>query len=213
MKNFGTMSKSEIDLLLFSEYLDRLFQMENVKENDYSDYTLSNVLGITQNRVRSLKERKEIKYPSEFDWKISFQKQVKKAELKDGKVKLFIPDIRLYIELCNITQELGSYTETTLTRQLLVVSLPTFVDLMIEASDNESSEMIKEKLKKILSDNRIEWEDFTNEEKTFRETLKNQKEDIVKKVLLSFAEQIPVIGSPLAVAAESIFEAYNQSAK
>ena len=63
-KNFGTMSKSEMDLLMF--YL--LYQrMKEVNEHAPSDFELAKILGITNKRVRNMIEKMELKYPSSED--------------------------------------------------------------------------------------------------------------------------------------------------
>lgn len=67
-KNFGSTTKADFETLLFSEYIEHCMRCGE----PYDDYSLSKKLGITQLRIRSLKERKELKYPcSDFDWKDS----------------------------------------------------------------------------------------------------------------------------------------------
>lgn len=53
---FGTLSKSELDLILFTAIL----KYSGSKEN--SDYNLSKYLQITQQRIRNLKEKASVKY-------------------------------------------------------------------------------------------------------------------------------------------------------
>ena len=67
--NFGRMSKTDFETLLFSIYIERCLE----KKQPFDDYKLSRDLGITQGKVRSLKVRKELQYPyKEFDWKTAF---------------------------------------------------------------------------------------------------------------------------------------------
>ena len=71
-KNFGSTSKMDLELLLYSMYLERIYRCEGSEIVSSSDFALSKVLGITQSRVSSLKERKEAKYPSNFDLRKEF---------------------------------------------------------------------------------------------------------------------------------------------
>lgn len=67
--NFGEMSKSDIELLMFSFYLDNIIAHSTDKNGvlNYSacsDYNISKDLGITQQRVRNLKIKKAVKTSS-----------------------------------------------------------------------------------------------------------------------------------------------------
>ena len=74
-KNFGTASKSEIDVLMFSIYINRILEQSESEMNTYSDYILSKYLGITQSKVKNLKIKKELIYPrDEFRWEESFRR-------------------------------------------------------------------------------------------------------------------------------------------
>ena len=55
-RNFGSMSKTDLETLLFSEYIESCIN----NNKPYDDYSLSKELGVTQARIRSLKERKEL---------------------------------------------------------------------------------------------------------------------------------------------------------
>ena len=52
--NFGTMTKTDFETLLFSLYLERILKKSESDLNTYSGYTLSKQLGITQERVGTL---------------------------------------------------------------------------------------------------------------------------------------------------------------
>lgn len=61
--NFGTMQKSDFDLLMFSIYLERILEKSEDEIETFSDYELSKLLGITQSRVSTLKVKKQLRYP------------------------------------------------------------------------------------------------------------------------------------------------------
>lgn len=64
--NFGTMDKADIEVFMFSEYIERILANEDCSFRDYSDYALSKWLGIPQSRVVNLKVKKQLKYPHPY---------------------------------------------------------------------------------------------------------------------------------------------------
>lgn len=176
-QNFATMGKAEIDLLMFSLYLNRIYMKTDYEERDSSDYTLSKILGITENRISSLKEKKELKYPSEYDWKTSFLSILDKAEIRDDKIEIYIKDHRVYKELNHAIEEIGSYSEITLTKKLLRVSFPAFLELLIMCSDDEQK--MKGEFAKILKEYGIDYRKYTQEKYTLSDLLKEQTPKIM----------------------------------
>ena len=125
--NFGTMTKSDFETLLFSIYLEQILNKNESDFSQYSDYTLSKLLGVTQSKISSLKVKKELLYPYEkFNWKESFRRISDKAVYENGKIKLFIPDRNLYLELKNAIEARGGFVEVQLTANLLQVPLSYF---------------------------------------------------------------------------------------
>ena len=72
-RNFSSASKAEIELQMFSIYMDATIDLcRNEEDNtiDYnacSDYEMGKALGISQERIRTLKVKKQARYPKEFD--------------------------------------------------------------------------------------------------------------------------------------------------
>lgn len=133
-KNFGKTSKADIETLLFSIYIEH-----RLKENlDFDDYTLSKELGITQNRIRSLKERKELQYPHEgFDWRTPFSNAVKNARYDEEKhrVKILIEDINVQNEIRHFVEQNGWYDECSLNKKLIVLPLDCFLEICTNNED------------------------------------------------------------------------------
>lgn len=85
--NFGSSSKSDIDVLMFSIYLEQILGKTEYDLDSYSDYTLSKLLGITQNKVSNLKVKKELLYPyQDFSWKDSFGRILRNYRYENGKI-------------------------------------------------------------------------------------------------------------------------------
>lgn len=150
--NFGQMSKSDFETLLFHLYLERVLCNDkknnvNTDFNSYSDFTLSEELGITQSRVANLKVKKQLQYRREYDWRKAFAEVAKSAYYDDKKIKIMIPDINLYYEIKNAIEKNGGYVEVSLTSKLLQVSPMFFLDLIVAIADKEVQKVIIDKLK------------------------------------------------------------------
>ena len=77
-RSFSSTSKSEIELLMFSFYMEAIIRANQRDDGviDYvkcSDYEVAKQLGITQDRVRTLKLKKQARYPVAFDWQKSLE--------------------------------------------------------------------------------------------------------------------------------------------
>lgn len=147
--NFGTISKSDIDVLLFSIYIEQILEKEETNLNAYSDYTLSKELGITQSKVSTLKVKKQLLYPYEkFDWKASFARISQNAVYENNKIKIHIPDKNLYIELQNAIESNGGFIETQLNSHLLQIRPEYFLDLLIGISDDKDRDDLMKSIRK-----------------------------------------------------------------
>ena len=154
-KNFGRLSKADMEVLLFSIYLEHC--LRNGKA--YDDYTLAIQLGIPETRVRNLKVKKELQYPySEYDWKKAFGERIQYAKYDDKKalvkVSILDPNVRRdvehYIDLQNW------YSEYQLNSKLLQMRADQFIEMCMKLysripvdgePDIEAKQQIQERLK------------------------------------------------------------------
>lgn len=175
-KNFGTVSKAELELLMFSIYLDRVIGTVGIENfNEYSDYNLSKYLGITQNRVSLLKEKKQLKYPQEYAWQELFKAIAGKARYENEKVKIQIPNKSIYNDIKNQIELLDGYVDVQLNPTLLQIPVDAYLDLVMAVEGEEG----KKEIKKILRS------EFQNADE-----LKNYVEhEPVAKQLLKFGAQ------------------------
>lgn len=149
-KNFGSMTKADLETLLFSEYIEHCINYGI----PYDDYTLSKELGITQTRIRSLKERKELKYPREkFNWKEAFGEALKNAKYDetDHYIKMIIEDVNVMNEVRHYIETQGWYDECTPHKKLLRIPLKCFIDICTGECDLDDvfTEEAKENIKKL----------------------------------------------------------------
>ena len=150
--NFGQASKADIELLMFRFYLEKIVSDAKCSDGtiDYlkcSDYQISKDLGITQQKVRNLKIKKELIYPSKFDWQLALKNLLKNAryERESKKICLSILDPNLYYEVENFFDLHGAAIEKTLNPKILKLRVEYFIQLLTELeAENSKKEILKE---------------------------------------------------------------------
>lgn len=181
IRNFGSMTKTDFETLLFSEYIEHRIK----NQLPYDDYSLSKELGITQSRVRALKERKELKYPyKDFIWQIAFAESVRNAKVdaNDHYVKMIIQDINVMNEVRNFIEINGWYDECSLNKKLLRIPLDCFVEICYknEAFNDVFSEETKKLIKQISK----------AEDSSVQSFLKDFSKDGLKSFLMSASKEV-----------------------
>ncbi len=141
--NFGTANKSEIELQMFSIFMEAMIDAHT--ENgvlDYaacSDYKIGKILGIPQEKVRTLKIKKHARYPIHFDWRESL-KTIQNEIVYDGeKKKIIIPvrDPNLYNEIREFIDDNGGYIEIQRGKNVIQIRPEYFFLLLYKATDTE----------------------------------------------------------------------------
>lgn len=138
--NFGCMPKAEIDLLMFAYFFKKLRDENPDNPSAYSNYNISEKLGITEGRVASLKTRTELKYPYLDDWKEQFAKLLPNVRLSEGDVVLHIPDKNILLKVKNAIEEAGGYIKISLNGNLLQVRKKMFMSAILSIVGNDSKE-------------------------------------------------------------------------
>lgn len=158
-KNFGQTSKTDFELLMFSFYLDTLIKSNQREDGTVnyvacSDYRISQDLGITAQKVRNLKVKKQLIYPIEYSWQKALAGLTKFAryDRSTGLIALNIPDPNLYLAIENHIEEQGGYVEIQLNRKLLKTRVEYYVELLASGEGKEAEEVIKRIKKEIKSD-------------------------------------------------------------
>ncbi len=143
-KNFGTMQKSDLDVLMFSIYIEQILSKTESEYDSYSDYTLSKELGITQARVNVLKQKKELKYPrAGFDWKDSFKTFMDRATYDNNKIQIYVPDPNVYLEIKNVIEKGGGIVDVKRNKNVLQISPDDFIQLVVDMSDEGDEKKIR----------------------------------------------------------------------
>ena len=172
--NFGLMSKSDMELLMFHIYIEQIIK-QNMNEDgtiDYrncSDYKISQELGITQQRVRNLKVKNQLRNPIKFDWQRALAGITANAryDKNTGKILMNIPDPNLYIEIQNFLEDQGGYVETQLNSKILQIRAEYYIELVISLEPEESRTKIIKALKAAIQDLEYKF-NHNSENKEFR---------------------------------------------
>ena len=209
-KNFSASSKSEVDLLMFSIYMDAL--INNCKKSDgtidysiCSDYEIGKQLGITQERVRSLKVKKQARYPVEFRWQDSLLSIRDSVRYDDGINKIIIPtrDPNLYNEIRNYIEDHGGYIEIKRSGNYIRIRPEHYFMLVYEelseADQNTCRKEIEKELRKHNKGNEIP------EARSPKDVIKNVA-NIAKYGLNVFSAIESASGNPLWIILKAIIE-------
>lgn len=181
IRNFGSMSKVDFETLLFSEYFEHRIR----KQLPVDDYSMSKELGITQTRIRALKEKKELKYPNDnFTWQTAFAESVNNAKVdpNDHYVKMIIQDINVMNEVRNFIEVNGWYDECSLNKKLLRIPLDCFVEICYNSDtfDNIFSDETKSAVTKIAK----------AEDSSVQSFLKDFSKEGLKSFLMSASREV-----------------------
>ena len=151
-RNFATASKSEIELLMFSFYLDATIAAYTDEQNvlDYkkaSDYHVAKQLGITQEKVRNLKVKKQARYPVVFDWKKSLENVRNYIRLDNKRIIIPISDPNLRIEIRNFITENGGFVDVESGRDYLRIRIEYYLMLMYYTLNVEDKKEFRKEMK------------------------------------------------------------------
>jgi len=157
--NFGQLSKSDIELMMFNIYINKMISDNRNPDGtiDYrkcSDYKISQELGITQQKVRNLKVKNQLVNPIDYDWKVALAKLTENAryDKTTGKIVINIPDPNLFIEIQNFIEDQGAYVEKQLNSKILQLRVEYYIDLIVALEQDASRKKIIKELKKIFKE-------------------------------------------------------------
>ncbi len=159
-KNFGTLSKSEFDLILFKHYLAAANQYVTdsngaVNTNKISDYKLGFALGVTPTRVRNLRLKVSLTNKQEANWRSELIKVLENRnniKFSGDYFQIVVRDKNLFFAIEDWLEDRGNTADITLNPKQLRVEKRAFYDLLKELKmiDDESSKSIISKLQKSL---------------------------------------------------------------
>lgn len=181
-KNFGTVLKSEFELFIFSIYMD------NLEKEKTDDYTVGKELGLTISRVRSLKERKALKFDNDNDekWMEEFVACIERAKYDEVKhlVKMNIPDVNVMKAVRYQIEAIGYYDEYQLNPRVFQCGADIFMELCTSLGDkiklSESDEKKLKDLEKKAAD-----ENDNGAQSALKKIMSGSVEDGLKDLMVS----------------------------
>lgn len=156
--NFGSLSKSDIELFVFHFFIEKLRKLNSVgnavNETKLSDFKLACQLGVTPQKIRNLKLKERLIYPSsEYDWRKQFLQISGEARYDPDKKRVImnISDNWLFVNIQDFLEDKGEPVEIQLNGKILQIPVPYYVDLMVEAHSANNESFRKEVVKKLQS--------------------------------------------------------------
>ena len=195
-RRFGSFSKADYEILMFSIYLD--MQTEPVR-----DYDISIALGMTETKVRSLRVKSQLLYPRTISWCDELQKALTKGQYNPDKMT-----ITVMIEDPSVQNLLKSKIESAYGPVYLSFN-PKLLTLPVESYLLLAMELMEDKAEAMSVLNRIWSRDHTDAERITRESLlkslwsKANKAGPLKLILTAAKTAWPV-ASPLLSVVESL---------
>ena len=182
-RNFGSVSKSDFDVLMFSIYIEQILKQSEIDMETYCDYELSKQLGITQSKIRNLKIKKKLKYPyDDFDWRESFARVSKTAYFEGGKIHIYISDPNLFIELKHFVETQHGNVEITLNTSLFIISIDVFIALLLHIGNEDDKKIILKNIRNTYQNEKINIEDM--EKTSVVKCLKDNSGKVATKLVL-----------------------------
>ncbi len=163
--NFGTVSKSDFELLIFHYLMknleSRLSNSCNEEKNVISDFEIGWKLGITPQRVRNLRMKERLVYHHNdkiggdiSDWKKHIKAVLPRARFNElsNNAELTLNDPLIFAEIQDLLERNGYNVYIQLNKKLLVLPLDSFAFLANRALEcKEDDRQNVEKLRSYLS--------------------------------------------------------------
>lgn len=170
--SFGSMSKSETEILIF-HLLSKHFEIS-------SNYEISNLLKISETKVKNLTLNAHLRYPRQSGDEIVRETLVDIAKKfsaiydeQNGEVKIHIQSSVQKREMINAINKLGSFADYGLNNEILKIRINTLFSLFEKFLDKEK---FKDTVQTYLKDKELN-------EKQFFDALNNYQKliEIIKK--------------------------------
>ena len=214
-KNFGTMSKGDMELLMFSIYYDKAKSMNQASL--LRSYELSKSLGITQSKVDNLKEKYSTRY-LKSDSVISADELVEifnTAKLVDADtIKILVQDRIAYIEIRNLIETGNGIVEMSFNKSEMILSIEDFLQLVYLMADEKEREKINEAITKKKEERKIQIDETIQdsvEGKTFLRRIKKDFPGFAKDVLVQLAAD--VLPAPIGTLISSVAKHFSKENK
>lgn len=182
--SFGSMSKSETEILIF-HLLSKHFEIS-------SNYEISNLLKISETKVKNLTLNAHLRYPRQSGDEIVRETLVDIAKKfsaiydeQNGEVKIHIQSSVQKREMINAINKLGSFADYGLNNEILKIRINTLFSLFEKFLDKEK---FKDTVQIYLKDKKLN-------EKQFFDALNNSQRfiEMIKRFNIKISDVINTI--------------------
>ena len=182
--SFGSMSKSETEILIF-HLLSKHFEIS-------SNYEISNLLKISETKVKNLTLNAHLRYPRQSGDEIVRETLVDIAKKfsaiydeQNGEVKIHIQSSVQKREMINAINKLGSFADYGLNNEILKIRINTLFSLFEKFIDKEK---FKDTVQTYLKDKKLN-------EKQFFDALNNSQRfiEMIKRSNIKISDVINTI--------------------
>jgi len=182
--SFGSMSKSETEILIF-HLLSKHFEIS-------SNYEISNLLKISETKVKNLTLNAHLRYPRQSGDEIVRETLVDIAKKfstiydeQNGEVKIHIQSSVQKREMINAINKLGSFADYGLNNEILKIRINTLFSLFEKFLDKEK---FKDTVQIYLKDKKLN-------EKQFFDALNNSQRfiEMIKRSNIKISDVINTI--------------------
>lgn len=133
-RHFGSFSKSDYEILMFTIFQDSL-------EKPLRDYDISIALGITESKVRSLRIKSQLLYPKKLEWTEELVKSIKHGyyDRIQQQVTVTFEDPSVQSLMKNMIEEKCGVVWQSLNVKQLILPVESFLLLAAFAEKDESA--------------------------------------------------------------------------
>ena len=150
-----------------------------------------------------MKVQKELKYPRVgFDWKSAFLQCLDNAYIEKGKIKVFIDDPNVAIEVKHAIEINGGFTDSSFNSKICIIGPADFLDLLCITCPEKKPEEIKKKIIKTIEKNNDALKFIESE--TLAVQIKKAGIELGFDILDGVLKTVPVIGNVLPNLREQI---------
>ena len=141
-QRFGSFSKTDYEVLMFTIFLDSL-------PAPLRDYDISIALGITESKVRNLRVKSQLMYPRKLEWTEELAKSIEHGyyDRTTGQITVTFEDPSIQNLMKNKIEESFGTVGRTLNIKQLVLPIESFLLLAAFTEQNEDDILSKLNMK------------------------------------------------------------------
>lgn len=150
--NFGSASKTDIEIFMFHQYMEVL----RAEDKEKTNYQIAKNLGITLQKVVSLKEREASKYPyNSNQWKKLLLDNMKYVKADGDDFTLLVTDRRLFREVESFLEEKNIGIKYARNSNMFIANFDLLMQVFDNLFDGEDINIFKETKDNILDQNSV----------------------------------------------------------